>query len=235
MARIKTDLKISLSKEDKEYIKNKASDLGFNTVSAFLIESAKTHFRLNMDMSIYRNLTREINYFGKNVNSLVRRINTDGFYSDNDIDFIKTNQKIIIELMNKEYDRLLDLKANFTSENLNLKEKENLIKALAENEIEVPKKLVLEEVYEQIKDDFLFIGEAIENSPKQERDVAEYVWEYLYGETLFALDDNKLIEFADKIFLYTQKLKMKLLKMNNTFDDEDWFNMKDILDEYEIY
>ena len=88
-----------------------------------------------MDMSVYRKLTSEINYIGKNINSLIRRINTDGFYSDNDIDFIKTNQKIIIELMNKEYDRLLDLKTNFTSESLNLKEKENLIKALAENEI----------------------------------------------------------------------------------------------------
>ena len=45
--------------------------------------------------------------------------------------------------MNKEYDRLLDLKTNFTSENLSLKEKENLIKALEENQIEVPKKVVL--------------------------------------------------------------------------------------------
>lgn len=235
MTRIKTALNVSISKEDKEFIINKADELGYKTVSAFLLESARTHFRLNVDMNVYRKLTSELNYIGKNVNSLVRRINTDGFYSDNDIDFIKTNQKIIIELMNNEYDRLLDLKANFTSENLNLKEKDNLIKALAGNEIEVPKKLVLEEVYEQIKDDFIFIGEAIENSPEQERDVAEYVWEYLYGETLFALDDKKLIEFADKVFLYTQKLKMKLLKMNNTFDEEDWINLKDILDEYEIY
>ena len=78
-----------------------------------------------MDMSIYRKLTKEINYIGKNINSLIRRINTDA-YSDNDIDFFKTNQKIIIDLMNKEYDRLLDLKTNFTSENLNLKEKEKL-------------------------------------------------------------------------------------------------------------
>ena len=48
----------------------------------------------------------------------------------------------------------------------------------------------MEEIYEQIKDDFHFIGEAIENSPEQEKEVAEYVWEYLYGETLFALDEK---------------------------------------------
>ena len=235
MTRIKTDLKISLSHEDKEFIKNKASDLGFRTVSAFLLESAKNHFRLNIDMSIYREMTKEINYIGKNVNSLIRRINTDGIYSDNDIDFLKTNQKIIIEIINKEYDRLLDLKSNFTSENMNLKEKENLIKSFNQNQIEIPKKVLLEEIYEQIKNDFIFIVDAIENSREQEKEVAEYIWEYLYGKTLYELDETKLIEFANKIFLFAQKLKMKLIKLGNVFDNEDWFNLKDILDEYEIY
>lgn len=235
MGRIKTKINVSISNEDKKFVENKAEELGYKSVSAFLIDSAKNHFRIEVDMNIYRNLSREINYIGKNVNSLVRRINTDGFYSDNDIDFLRTNQKKIITLMNKEYDRLLNLKQKYTSDNLSLKEKENLIKALQQNEIDVPLKVVLEEVFEQIKEDFLYIGEVIENSPKQEKEVAEYVWEYLYGDTLFELDKNKLIEFANKIFIFTQKLKMKLLKLDNVFDDDDWFSLKDILDEYEIY
>ena len=28
-------------------------------------------------------------------------------------------------------------------------------------------------------------------------------------------------------------MKMKLLNVNNVFDDGDWFDLKDILDEYE--
>lgn len=234
MARIKTDLKISLSHTDKEFIKNKASELDYKTISAFLIDSAKNHFRIEVDMSIYRKLTREINYIGKNINSLIRRINTDGFYSDNDIDFVLKNQRLIFDLMNKEYDRLLNLNQKYTSDKLSLKEKENLIKALQQNEMVIPKKAVLEEILEQIKDDFIYIGEAIENSPGQEKEVANYVWEYLYGNTLFELGENKLIKFSDEIFMFTQKLKMKLLKLDNVFDDEDWFLLKDILDEYEI-
>ncbi|MGE7695121.1 plasmid mobilization protein [Lysinibacillus sp. NPDC094177] len=235
MARTNTYFQMRLTKEDKKYIHDKSEELGYKNVSAFLLESAKNHFRLEVDMKVYRELTREINYIGKNVNSLIRRINTDGFYSNNDIDFLRTNQKKIITLMNKEYDRLLNLKQKYTSDTLSLKEKENLIKALQQNEIDVPLKVVLEEVFEQIKEDFLYIGEAIENSPKQEKEFAEYVWEYLYGDTLFELDKNKLIEFANKIFIFTQKLKMKLLKLDNVFDDDDWFSLKDILDEYEIY
>ncbi|MGE7954752.1 plasmid mobilization protein [Lysinibacillus xylanilyticus] len=230
----KTYLQLSVSEDEKKYLKEKAKELGYKSVSAFLVDSAKSHFKIEIDMKAYRELATEINYIGKNVNSLIRRINTDGFYSDNDIEFLRTNQKKIITLMNKEYDRLLNLKEKYTSDNLNIKEKENLIKALQQNEINVPLKTVLEEVFEQIKDDLLYIGEAIENSPKQEKEVADYVWEYLYGDTLFELDKNKLIEFANKIFIFTQKLKMKLLKLDNVFDDDDWFALKDILDEYEI-
>ncbi|MED3804452.1 hypothetical protein P4562_21365 [Lysinibacillus xylanilyticus] len=231
----KTYLQLSVTEDEKKYLKEKAKELGYKSVSAFVIDSAKSQFKIEIDMKVYRELTKEINYIGKNVNSLIRRINTDGFYSDNDIDFLRTNQKMIISLMNKEYDRLLNLKQKYTSENLSIKEKENLIKALQQNEIDVPLKVVLEEVFEQIKDDLLYIGEAIENSPKQEKEVADYVWEYLYGSTLFELDKNKLIEFANKIFIFTQKLKMKLFKLDNVFDDDDWFSLKDILDEYEIY
>ncbi|MFI8710295.1 hypothetical protein ACIGHG_25550 [Bacillus sp. NPDC077411] len=235
MPRIKTDLKISLSNEDKELIKNKANDLGYKTVSAFLIDSAKSHFKLEVDMKAYRDLAKEINYIGKNINSLIRRVNTDGIYTDNDIDFLRVNQKKIIKLINKEYDRLIDLKAKFNSDSLSKKQKEKLIQSLSENQIKIPKKLVLEEVYEKIKEDFVYIIECIENSPEQDMEVTEYVWKYLYGETLYKLDDNQLIKLADSIFIFAQKLKFKLSKLDNVFSDDDWFELKDILDEYEIY
>lgn len=235
MARIKTDLKISLSKDDKEFVKNKATELGYKTVSAFLIDSAKTHFKLEVDMKVYRDLTKEINYIGKNINSLIRRINTDGIYTDNDIDFLRTNQKKIIKLINTEYDRLINLKTKFTSDSLSTKEKKTLLRSLSENQIKIPKKLVLEEVYEKIKEDFVYIIECIENSPEQDVEVTEYVWQYLYGDTLYKLEDNQLIKLADSIFIFAQKLKFKLSKLDNVFSDDDWFELKDILDEYEIY
>ncbi|HEF1880435.1 TPA: hypothetical protein R9Y28_006165, partial [Bacillus cereus] len=81
----------------------------------------------------------------------------------------------------------------------------------------------------------IYIIECIENSPEQDKEVTEYVWQYLYGDTLYKLDDNQLIELADSIFIFAQKLKFKLSKLDNVFEDDDWFELKDILDEYEIY
>lgn len=235
MVRTNTYFQMRLTEDDKEYIKNKSEELGYKNVSAFLIDSAKTHFKLEVDMKIYRDLTKEINYIGKNINSLIRRINTDGIYTDHDIDFLKVNQKKIIKIIQKEYDRLLDLKTKFNSDSLTKKQKQKLIESLSENQIQIPKKLVLEEVYEKIKEDFLYIIESIENSPEQAKEVTEYVWQYLYGDTLYKLDDNQLIKLADSIFIFAQKLKFKLSKLDNVFEDDDWFELKDILDEYEIY
>lgn len=231
----KTYLQITLDKEEKEFIKKRAAELGYKSVSAFIIDSAKNHFKVEMDMSVYRELTKEINYIGKNINSLIRRINTDGFYSDNDLEIIESNQRKIINKMNKEYDRLLNLKKKSTSDKMSLQDKKNLIESLTKLDIDVPKKVVLEEVYEKIKDDVVYICEIISKSPSKNEGLDEYILEYINGKTLFELEDNKLIELSNEIFMYTQKLKFKLVNLDNQFDDDDWYELKDILDEYEIY
>ncbi|MDO7285898.1 hypothetical protein Q5W88_21580 [Shouchella clausii] len=231
----KTYLQISIDQKDKDYIKKKAKDLGYNSASAFLIDSAKNHFKVEVDLSHYRELAKEVNYIGKNINSLVRHIFSVGVYSGNDLDIIKSNQKKIIEKLNEEYDHLLKIRKKYSSENMSLKDKKKLIEELTKKEIDIPRKLVLEEVYERIKEDIIYICEAIENSPDQEEGIDEYVWEYLYGNTLFSLDEKRLIEFSDRLFFFVQKLKVKLLNAENYFDDEDWFNLKEILDEYEVY
>lgn len=234
LARIKTSLKISLTEEEKEFIINKAEEYGYNTVSAFLIDSAENHFKLELDLSHYRELAKEINYIGKNINNLVRHIFTVGVYSANDLDNIKRNQEIIIEKLNKKYDHLLSLRKKYSSSNMTLKDKEKLIIELSKHEIEIPKKLVLEEIYERIREDIIYICESIENSPEQEEGISDYVYEYMYGYTLYFLEEKQLKELADKIFFFAEKLKMKLLKVDNCFDNDDWFELKDILDEYEI-
>lgn len=231
----KTYLQISVDQKDKDYIKKKAKDLGYNSASAFLIDSAKNHFKVEVDLSHYRELAKEVNYIGKNINSLVRHIFSVGVYSGNDLDTIKRNQEKIIEKLNEEYDHLLKIRKKYSSENMSLKDKKKLIEELTKKEIEIPRKLVLEEVYERVKEDIIYICEAIENSPDQEEGIDDYVWEYLYGNTLFSLDEKRLIEFSDRLFIFVQKLKVKLLNAENFFDDEDWFNLKEILDEYEVY
>ncbi|WP_168380752.1 MULTISPECIES: hypothetical protein [Bacillaceae] len=56
-----------------------------------------------------------------------------------------------------------------------LKDKKKLINELTKNEIEIPKKFILEELYERIREDIIYICDAIENSPEQEEGISNYV------------------------------------------------------------
>lgn len=226
---------IRVTKEEKEFIKNKSKELGFKNVSAFIIYAATNHISLNVDMKIYRDLASEINYIGKNINSLIRKINTDGIYTDSDIDFIKVNQKQILELIEKEYDRLLDPEKFLKSQKITPKKIDKIIAGLKQNDLEIPRKFVLEEVYENIKNDFLFLIDCIKNSDDQEEEISEYLFEYVYGETLFEISEKELINFSDDIFKYVQKLKFKTINLDYNFSDDDWYELKEILDEYEVF
>ena len=226
---------IRVTEEKKEWVKNKANKLGYHSMSAFLMHAAETQIQLTVDMKDYRDLTKEINYIGKNINNLIRRIYTQGIYTDSDIDFLKVNQEKIWLLIKQQYDKLLSLEKDFTSEKISLESLEDIAATLEKEKLEIPKRFVLEEIYEGIKNDFLYLIEVIKKSPEQEEDVVEYLFEYLYGDTLFQLEDAALIAFSDELFSFTQKIKFKMMKLEYHFDDDDWFELKDILDEYEIY
>lgn len=224
-----------VTEEEKEWVKNKANKLGYHSMTAFLMHAAETQIQLTVDMKVYRDLTKEINYIGKNINNLIRHIYTQGIYADSDIDFLKANQEKIWDLINKQYDKLLSLGKDFTSEKISLESLESIAATLEKEKLEIPKRFVLEEIYEGIKNDFLYLIEVIKKSPEQEEDVVEYLFEYLYGDTLFQLEDAALIAFSDELFSFIQKIKFKMMKLEYHFDDDDWFELKDILDEYEIY
>lgn len=235
MAKKTSNILIRVTEEKKKRMKNKAEKLGYTSLTAFLISAAENHFLIELDLSHYREVAKEINYVGKNINSLIRRINTDGIYTQSDVLYLSEKLSEIKDILSKDYQSLIKLRKKYESDKMPIKEKKNLIKALQQNEIRIPKKVALEEIYNSIKDDMIYLSELIVNSPELDETFVDYLWQYLYGETLYNLADDKLIDLSDELFIFTQKIKMKLLNLDNIFDEDDWDNLKEILDEYEIY
>jgi len=79
----------------------------------------------------------------------------------------------------------------------------------------------------------LYICKTIEDSPEREEGIDEYVYEYLFDGVVLDLDRETLLDFANDIYMFTEKMKMKLLNVMNVFEDDDWWDLKEILDEYE--
>lgn len=226
---------IRVTKEQKEEIQTKSNKLGFKSMTAFLTSSAEDFFIIEMDLSHFRELSKEINYIGKNINNLVHHIFTIGTYSNYDLKEIQRLQKELIKKVNIEYDYLLNLRKKYTGSNMSVKDKKKLIEGLKKHDIEVPKELYLKEIYENIRENILYICTTIESSPNQEDGLSEYVYEYLFDGILFELEEEMLIDFSNEIFIFSEKIKMKLTNVMNVFDDDDWYELKDILDKFEDF
>lgn len=227
-------IEIRINKEDKGFIKQKATDLGYKTVSAFLVASAKAHFNVNIDMTDYQKISNEINYIGRNINQVARKINTDGYYTDIDLEQIKDYQKQIIDLQKKEYKRLREIGLKTTSETMKKSEKQRLIDSFLEAQLPIPKRILLEDLYNQFKEDCLYIYQEILRSKETEDEFADYLLETLYQGKIEALADEDFIKLSDKVFQFTEKLKRKLINLNLLFVDDDWYEIRDIFRAFEL-
>src|SRR5699024_4982918 len=184
----KEKIEIRVTKKQKEFIKNKSDELGFKTVSSFLISCAEDFFVIDLDLSHFKAVTKEINYIGNNINNLVHHIFTIGAYSDYDLEEIQRLQKEIFKRLNKEYDYLLKLRKKYRESNMNVKDKKRLINELNKKEIHVPKELLLKEIHEQIRNNILYVTKVIEDSPEQEEGISDFVYEYIFNSNLFELE-----------------------------------------------
>ena len=99
-------------------------------------------------------------------------------YSDHDLKELQRLLNEVYKKIDKEYDYLLTASRKYRESNVSLKNNERLIKELKKKGIEVPKKLVRDEIYEQIRNDISYICNLIDDSPEQEDMISEYVYAY---------------------------------------------------------
>ncbi len=218
---------------EKEFIENRAKRFGFNSVSAFLLDCAKTYYRLEVDMSVYNKLSKEINYIGKNINSFVRQVFSDGFYTSSDIKDLSKKQDQIQKLISEEFSRLINLEKNFSSSSFNMSDTEKVIKLMTQNNIKIPDNIILENVYEDIRNNFLYVIKLLEESPEGFEQEAEYVTEYIYEHAFTDFDKDEVINLSNDIFKYCEDLKFKFISGKSYFDDSDWFKLRGILEKYD--
>src|SRR5699024_3601059 len=235
MTKRRTQINIRVTEKEKEYIYNKANKYGYKYITPFILNSVENHFVIDLDLSHFRDVAKEINYIGNNINNLVHHIFATNYYTDYDLKEIQRLQEETNKKIDKEYDYLLKLEKKYQESNMKLKDKERLIKELNNKKIKVPKELLHDEIYEQIRSNILYITNLIESSPEQEEGISDYVYEYFFDGMFFDLDEDELIKFADEIYKFAERMRFKMLNINNFFDDDDWWDLKDILDKYEEF
>lgn len=99
--------------------------------------------------------------------------------------------------------------------------------------MKIPKELLFGEVFERIREDFDFLIKCLDDSPKQEKELSEFVWDYLYSNSIVNLNEDSLIELYNELFILSEKIKFKTERKGYCFSDDDWFELKEIIDKYQ--
>lgn len=74
----------------------------------------------------------------------------------------------------------------------------------------------------------------MEKSKEQEEDVIDFAIERLYNLPLETMLNEEIIIFSNNLFIFSEKIKNKLILKKYDFSDDDWYEFREILDEIEV-
>ncbi|MQQ79380.1 hypothetical protein GFV15_00020 [Lactococcus lactis] len=224
-----------VTEEEKDYISKKSSENGFNSISAFIMDCINNKISFEVDMKVYKQIAKEINYIGRNINQIIRSINAKKYYTENELKDINMNLEKIYELESKEFSRLSKLKFNVNNSSSVNRTLKKIIHDYEQASLPVPKAKLLKEVYKELREDFIFIIELIKDSKEIDDDLATYFIDSVLAGNVEKIEEGELISFYDEFELFSENIRIKTIDINYNFSENDWFKMKDILEKYNIF
>lgn len=224
-----------VTEEEKDYISKKSSENGFNSISAFIMDCINNKISFEVDMKVYKQIAKEINYIGRNINQIIRSINAKKYYTENELKDINMYLEKIYELESKEFNRLSKLKFNVNNSPSINRTLKKIIKDYEQANLPIPKTKLLKELYKELREDFIFIIELIKNSKEIDDDLATYFIDSVLAGNVEKIEESELISFYDEFELFSENIRIKTIDINYNFSENDWFKMKDILEKYNIF
>lgn len=224
-----------VTEEEKDYISKKSSENGFNSISAFIMDCINNKISFEVDMKVYKQIAKEINYIGRNINQIIRSINAKKYYTENELKDINMYLEKIYELESKEFNRLSKLKFNVNNSPSINRTLKKIIKDYEQANLPIPKAKLLKELYKELREDFIFIIELIKNSKEIDDDLATYFIDSVLAGNVEKIEESELIGFYDEFEIFSENIRIKTIDINYNFSENDWFKMKDILEKYNIF
>lgn len=221
----KYKIEARVTEEEKEKIKQIADDKNM-TMSSLIINSIKNNITVNLDTSDYRDLVIQVRRIGTNINSLLKNIYYQQYFTDTDIQTINKQLKQIENLMKEERTKIKETKEGI--ENLTPRK----IKKIFEREKkEVPIYLIYDDVVEHINSQLLnFIDMLREN--KFEEVYIPYITVFIEKFHPTDYEYDELVDFSNELDNLFYKINQIILSGARKLSEEDFENVLEILDKY---
>lgn len=192
------------TEKEKELIKKLSQKNGYKTISSFLISSAKKHCVFNLDLSDFFELSSEVNYIGKNINTLIKKIYSYDFYTDSDIEILSNHLSQINEMIAKNYQELTRINKKLNSKNIEFKELVNIVDEFKikdySEDIELKKLRDIEKIFNYI--------EVIISIDLKSPDRSEAFNDLINVNQLFEFSKEELDNFYQELNVIYRKINM---------------------------
>ena len=113
-----------VTEEEYQRYKKKADEKGM-TMTSLIRNSLENNITINLDTSVYRDLVIEVRRIGININQILKRIHYNEYFTQADMEMIKTNQEMIEEKLEEERKSIWETKKQLN--NLTIQEAINLL------------------------------------------------------------------------------------------------------------
>lgn len=219
-------IEVRLSQEERDFIVNKAKEEGFTSITAFIKASTRKYVSLNIDTSDYLNLVGETRKIGRNINSLIRDIRFSNVISDKDIVIMEQSLSRIELLLKEDKKEFNNLENVF--ENLSSKKLKELVE---QYDMEVPLSAIYDNIVEMIKDNILFIIDIMKRN-KWENHNIEFLYKFVYGLLPDRYNEKEISILNNEIYSYTLSIKNKMFNDRYRYNEQDYINLMDIIDNH---
>lgn len=219
-------IQIRVTPEEKKLVQKLATQNGYKTLTAFLLNGATNHVTVEIDTSDYRDLVIQVRRIGTNINQLIRSINYSKYF---------TNEQIFqIEIYLKNLDNYLkeeDKKVNSVEKKLQKISKKDLKKILQDQKKEVPDYLIFDNIIDEINIKLLSFIDLLDKEG----------WNVIFIDFVYSVLEEiipenftyeELIQYSNDLDKALYKINQKMLNPNNNFTDEDFDKVRDVLLNY---
>lgn len=222
----RTTINLSLKQKEKEKIIQKAIEEGYGTTSSFLVDKALNQIKIEAVYNGFRELVIEVNRIGTNINQLVRNIQYNKYFTDDQIKILENEVKKLNQFIRNERSKIREDERYFM--NFNFKDLKNHL------EIEIDRyseKIQINQIIDGVNDlliDFIDLLEK-ENFEKM---YIDYIYNFIESIDHKKYNYREALEMFDEINNQLRKINQRLINPENEITGEDFREMRAIMNKY---
>lgn len=222
----RTTINLSLKKKEKQEIIKRAVDEGYATTSAFMIDKAMNQIKIKTNYNGFRELVIEVNRIGTNINQIIRDIQYNNYFTDDQIKILENEVKKLNQFLRNERNKIRDDERYFM--NFNFNDLKNHL------EIELDrygKQIKINQIIDATNDLLIDFIDLLEKE-KFEKMYIDYIYKFIESIDHKKYNYREALEMFNEINNQLRKLNQRLVNPENEITGEDFRGMRTIMNKH---